>query len=121
MFTFNSKEDMVYDYDLMSDPILNRAIQRIADMNMSIDSHRCDTCGKIGRGIANPREFSFTCRVCILKSEIDRLHSDPEVEKEYKVWKLRRAKRDHELQKIVVVSIEKGEPDLSTFASSSDL
>ncbi|WP_405366470.1 hypothetical protein [Ruminobacter sp.] len=89
--------------DSQYDPILNLAIQNLATINMSVDYHRCTECHKMGRGLSSVQDMSFTCRDCLLKQEMNRLHSDPVVERGYRVWKLRKAKKDHEMKSKIVV------------------
>ena len=98
-----TKDIMREIIDSQYDPVLNLAIQNIAAINMSVDYHRCNECNKMGRGISNVQDMSFTCRDCLLKKEMNRLHSDPEVERGYRVWKLRKAKKDHEMKSKIVV------------------
>lgn len=58
----------------------------------------CYKCGEKGRGISNLMEGTFTCLKCQMKTEAERLDSDPEWIKKEKVWKLRRAINDHKMQ-----------------------
>lgn len=107
--------------DSQYDPILNLAIQRLATIKMSVDYHRCTECNRIGRGISNVQDMTFTCRDCLLKKEIARLHSDPEIERGYRVWKLKRARANRELQKNLVCNTFKYVPDLDEISTIKDL
>ena len=97
------KDNMMEIIDSQYDPVLNLAIQNISMINMSVDYHRCTECNRIGRGVSNVQDMSFTCRDCLLKKEMNRLHTDPVVERGYRVWKLRKAKKDHEMKSKIVL------------------
>ena len=58
----------------------------------------CNECGWKGKGFSNLVEGTFTCIKCYVKKEAERLEADPEWMKKEKVWKLRRAIRDHKVQ-----------------------
>lgn len=115
------KDNMMEIIESKYDPVFNLAVQNIAPMNMSIDFHRCTECNRIGRGISNVQDMTFTCRDCLLKKEITRLHSDPEIERGYRVWKLKRARANRELQKNLVCKTFKYVPDLDEISTIKDL
>lgn len=94
--------------DLEYDPILEKAYQNLAHLNLSPYRERCSTCGKRDYGISDPLRMEFKCRACLLNDEMNRLHSIPEEEKEYRIYKLRKARKDHALKaKIEVKPIAK--------------
>jgi hypothetical protein len=85
------------------DPILVKAYRNLSYLNLSPYEERCSTCGNRGYGISYPLTMEFKCGSCLLKEEMNRLHSIPEEEKEYKIYKLRKARKDHELKAKIVV------------------
>jgi hypothetical protein len=90
------------------DPILVKAYHNLSYMNLSPHRFICSTCGNNDWGISYPLTMEFKCRACLLNEEINRLHSIPEEERVYRVWKLKRARKDHELKaKIVAKPIAK--------------
>ena len=116
-----TKDIMREIVDSQYDPVLNLAIQNIAAINLSVDYHRCNECNKMGRGVRNVQDMSFTCRDCLLKKEMNRLHSDPEVERGYRVWKLRKAKKEREIKKMIEVEIVDRIPYIEEFSTLSEL
>ena len=90
------------------DPILVKAYQNLSHLNLSTSTERCSTCGKWDYGASYPLTMGFKCRACLLNDEMNRLHSIPEEERGYRVWKLKKARKDHALKvKIVEKPIAK--------------
>jgi len=85
------------------DPILLKAYHNLSHLNLSPHRFICSTCGNMDYGISYPQTIEFKCRACILKDEMNRLHSIPEEEKEYKIYKLRKARKDHAMKVKVTV------------------
>ena len=85
------------------DPILLKAYHNLAHLNLSPYRERCSTCGNNDYGVSYPLTMEFKCRSCLLNDEMNRLHSIPEEEKEYKIYKLRKARKDHDLKAKIVV------------------
>lgn len=85
------------------DPILMKAYHNLAHLNLLPYRERCSTCGNSDYGISYPLTMEFKCRSCLLNDEMNRLHSIPEEEKEYKIYKLRKARKDHEMKSKIVV------------------
>lgn len=84
------------------DPILVKAYQNLSYLNLSPYKERCSTCGNRDYGISYPLTMEFKCRSCLLNDEMNRLHSIPEEERGYRVWKLKKARKDHALKAKIV-------------------
>lgn len=86
------------------DPILLKAYRNLSHVNLSPYRERCSTCGNRDYGVSYPLTMEFKCRACLLNDEMNRLHSIPEEEKEYKIYKLRKARKDHALKAKIVLN-----------------
>jgi hypothetical protein len=85
------------------DPILLKAYQNLCNINLSPYKERCSKCGQRDYGISYPLTMEFKCRSCLLNDEMNRLHGIPEEEKNYKIYKLRKARKDHDMKVNVTV------------------
>lgn len=85
------------------DPILVKAYHNLSHLNLSPYRERCSFCGNSDYGVSYPLTMEFKCGACLLKDEMNRLHSIPEEEKEYKIYKLRKARKDHEMKSKIVL------------------